>query len=661
MGWGLLLAGALGLYLFDNGTGPRLLLAAAVALPLCSALALWLVRPALCAEFRLPEQIGRGEAAEGTILLKNKSKWPAARVTCRVELLHRPTGERTAAGFVCGMGPGGRLRAALTLSAAHSGRVEVRAAGARLLDAFGLFARNLPWEGEASVLVLPDLRPVEGEPEETALSDSQDYSAGRAGTDPGETFQIRAYVPGDPIRQIHWKLSQKTGRLLVRELGLPVAPRLEPAPEEEPDQGIGGLTCIVEPEPERRRPVLLWRMGLAGLLYTALWGGLCGTAGVGGPETLALLPGAALAATVPLLPSKWRRGVLGAVLALAALWCLLQGQAVLDGGKLMLHGLFAASEARQAYVYERFAVSAPEGSWAACVGAALLPLGLALGGLCGWSLGRGRRWPAVALFLALAAGWAYLGVIPGTGWCVLLSACLGLAFLDAPRRVWKGLALGALAAVCAVVLLAFPGEDPKLSAWEAGARDALAVHTTVRAPQPEERPEGQESQIPEAPASYENEDTLVDFGGSLLAWAKPASAALILLLLAALLFGPSIASDRLKKRRARNRKGLDDPDNAAAIRAAFLHALRWLKLGGVPLANVPFSQYAHRIGEAVSPALQARFEEVLPLWQEAAYSAHAMDAGQREAMLAFLEEARRMVWERLGIRGRVRANYIDAL
>lgn len=139
-----------------------------------------------------------------------------------------------------------------------------------------------------------------------------------------------------------------------------------------------------------------------------------------------------------------------AVLALAAAWCLFRWQVVLDGGKLVLNGLFTASEARQAYAYERFAVSAQEGEWAACIGSALFPLGLLFGGVLGRSLDRGRRVLAMILFLALTAGFAYLGVVPGADWCMLLSACLGLAFLNAPRWEWNGLALGAVAIVCAV-------------------------------------------------------------------------------------------------------------------------------------------------------------------------------------------------------------------
>ena len=36
-------------------------------------------------------------------------------------------------------------------------------------------------------------------------------------TDPDEPGEIRLYVPGDPVRRIHWKLSAKKGELLVRD------------------------------------------------------------------------------------------------------------------------------------------------------------------------------------------------------------------------------------------------------------------------------------------------------------------------------------------------------------------------------------------------------------------------------------------------------------
>lgn len=54
------------------------------------------------------------------------------------------------------------------------------------------------------------------------LYDSERYSMAQAGNDPSETYALREYQPGDPIKSIHWKLSQKTGELIVRELGQPI-------------------------------------------------------------------------------------------------------------------------------------------------------------------------------------------------------------------------------------------------------------------------------------------------------------------------------------------------------------------------------------------------------------------------------------------------------
>lgn len=654
--WGLLLAAALGLYLFDNGTGTRLLLASVILTPMCSGLALWLLGAKLNVRLLLPEEALPGEPFRGVLILKSRGRIPAARASCRVELIHVLTGERIMTTINRPLGPGGTAEVLLTCSAARSGELEVKVTRLRAADAFGLFTRRLSGEAAARVTICPRLVPSSEEREAEPSLDASEYSTRRAGADPSETFQIREYVPGDSIRQIHWKLSQKTGRLLVRELGLPVEPTMGRAYE--PDKG--SPSCTLGPEPEEGRFGRLWRAGLAAALYAALAGLLCQLAGTGAAVIPALLPGAALAAALPLLPQKRRRWLLPVLLAVTALWRLFLGQTALDGEKLLLNGLFDASERRQAYVYEKFAVSAPEDEWMACLQAALLPLGLALGGALGWCLSWRRRWPLVILPAVTAAGLAYLGAPPGAGWCVLLALGLTAALTGGVRWNWRGLALGTAAIVCALVLLVFPGEDPALAAWEDGARDALALYTTIQTPLPEDEPEEQPD-APEEPPLFQPENAPVDWGGGLLDWARPLSGFLILLLLAIVLFAPSIASDRLKKRRAKNRAGLDDPDNAAAIRAAFLYSLRWFRLGGVTPDNVPFSRYALRIGEALSPRLRQRFEEMLPLWQEAAYSAHTMDTAQREAMLAFLEEARQAVWERLGRRQRFLAKYVEAL
>ena len=52
--------------------------------------------------------------------------------------------------------------------------------------------------------------------------DGSVYDEYRAGFDQSEVFEIRPYRPGDKTAQIHWKLSQKTDTLMLRQGSLPV-------------------------------------------------------------------------------------------------------------------------------------------------------------------------------------------------------------------------------------------------------------------------------------------------------------------------------------------------------------------------------------------------------------------------------------------------------
>lgn len=54
-------------------------------------------------------------------------------------------------------------------------------------------------------------------------SDGERYSQIKPGDDLTELFGLRDYRPGDKLSRIHWKLSRKTGRTLVKEPSLPLS------------------------------------------------------------------------------------------------------------------------------------------------------------------------------------------------------------------------------------------------------------------------------------------------------------------------------------------------------------------------------------------------------------------------------------------------------
>ena len=110
------------------------------------------------------------------------------------------------------------------LPTGHCGAFRLTVPRLRVCDYLGLFALPVPPAQPRVVVVRPD--PV-------AMAELPDLSrcVPRAWTPkPGggfaENHELRLYRPGDNLNQVHWKLSAKTGRLILREPMEPVSDRL---------------------------------------------------------------------------------------------------------------------------------------------------------------------------------------------------------------------------------------------------------------------------------------------------------------------------------------------------------------------------------------------------------------------------------------------------
>lgn len=210
--WLLVLLAALLAYLFDNNAGTLAVLLCAALIPSVLAfLALMPGKPMVVLE--LPEVWKRGEAVQCALRLKGAS--PLAEIRGKFFCRNRLTQEEVSA----------PLRTAFSVTAMHCGTLEVGFEELYLYDPFGLLRRKAACEVPRTVQIFPQMFPMEAAlAEDGAWSIEGDrYSTVKPGSDPSETFQIREYIPGDSIRQIHWKLSEKTDHTMVRELGLPVA------------------------------------------------------------------------------------------------------------------------------------------------------------------------------------------------------------------------------------------------------------------------------------------------------------------------------------------------------------------------------------------------------------------------------------------------------
>ena len=207
--WAVWLVAAAALWLFENNAGTLTLLLASLLLPCLSILLA--ARTAKRAYIRISAPESAAKQAEVQLALETN-----VRLTGTLICENPLCGEKAQLSLR-------RVPPQLTLSASHCGTLHLHVA-AFVEDMFGLWrSKSLPCAEEyvsvLPALFLPQITLTENT---TVISDSEQYSQTKPGSDPSETFAIREYQPGDPIRQIHWKLSQKSDHLMMRELGLPV-------------------------------------------------------------------------------------------------------------------------------------------------------------------------------------------------------------------------------------------------------------------------------------------------------------------------------------------------------------------------------------------------------------------------------------------------------
>ena len=179
------------------------LLLVAVGLPLLSlvlSIPLWTT-----AQVRLegPGRVDLGENAKAQLRLTTKI--PAGRCYARLEVPGKKRGRRIP------------LRGSmdLPLDTSHCTRTQIRVKSVKLLDYLGLF--YLPHQTPAPIFVgiWPLAQAPEPMPDVTKLLSPP--LRPKAGGGYSEVHELRDYRPGDPMRDVHWKLSAKADKLIVRE------------------------------------------------------------------------------------------------------------------------------------------------------------------------------------------------------------------------------------------------------------------------------------------------------------------------------------------------------------------------------------------------------------------------------------------------------------
>jgi uncharacterized protein (DUF58 family) len=111
----------------------------------------------------------------------------------------------------------------VNIESAHCGCVMFSVRHMRVYDALGLTYVKRRADVRGDCLVLPDIAAPDVVVGRQGLGKGDiEYSEVKPGYDLSETLCIREYAAGDSPKSVHWKLTGKFNKLMVREGGLPI-------------------------------------------------------------------------------------------------------------------------------------------------------------------------------------------------------------------------------------------------------------------------------------------------------------------------------------------------------------------------------------------------------------------------------------------------------
>ena len=167
----------------------------------------------------------KGDEASITVKMSNPTVFAALRVRCDVVVQNQLNRETLKQHILTWAGPKKTQKCSLRIASEYCGRLRVWVPQVVLYDCFGIFGIRCKCNAVTHMTVQAEtFEPnVVLVPNPSSTDDSESYSQERSGADLTETFQLREYVPGDSPRQIHWKLTNKFDKLIVRDPGLPIS------------------------------------------------------------------------------------------------------------------------------------------------------------------------------------------------------------------------------------------------------------------------------------------------------------------------------------------------------------------------------------------------------------------------------------------------------
>lgn len=175
--------------------------------------------------FEAPPTCEKGADVVIKLIIDNQGRLPAGKLLCCVSVENRLSGEISEIVLEAAVQAKTQSSVSFQLQSKHCGFVVAGVKKACITDWFGLWSKRIQSEAKGEMSVSPDTFMPQINitiPPVTPL-DEDAYSPDKKGYDYSEVFQLREYAEQDSLKQIHWKLSGKLDKLIVRDGSLPVA------------------------------------------------------------------------------------------------------------------------------------------------------------------------------------------------------------------------------------------------------------------------------------------------------------------------------------------------------------------------------------------------------------------------------------------------------
>lgn len=152
----------------------------------------------------------KGEETEISFTSSGLDAFPFALYSIKIKLLETMTGEVSMIRF----NSQGNTTDSVIIQTDHCGTYRFTSAKVRIYDIFGLIFVPRTYEVAGEVVVLPTPCIPQAMPD---LSGFKAKGLQKSLVPNAEIYDIREYIAGDPVKRIHWKLSAKKDRLMIKE------------------------------------------------------------------------------------------------------------------------------------------------------------------------------------------------------------------------------------------------------------------------------------------------------------------------------------------------------------------------------------------------------------------------------------------------------------